>query len=77
MSTRIEMDYWKRMELDLNQWADIKTKCESYGLEFIATPFSNKAVDLLEKLNVTKYKIGSGDINNKLLTDKIAIIKKN
>tara|TARA_Y100000589_G_C27125493_1_gene618347 strand:+ start:334 stop:1386 length:1053 start_codon:yes stop_codon:yes gene_type:complete len=72
--TRIE--YWKRMELTLSQWAKIKEKCEIFGLEFIATPFSNKAVDILEKLNVNKYKIGSGDLNNKLLIDKIARTNK-
>ena len=42
------------MELSFNQWLQIKEKCEKYGIEFIATPFSNQAVDLLEKLNVQK-----------------------
>ena len=28
---------------------------------------SNKAVDYLEDIGVSKYKIGSGDLNNKLL----------
>ncbi len=70
------IDYWRRMELNLDEWMRIKTKCELLGLEFIATPFSNMAVELLEKLNVEKYKIGSGDINNKLLIDRIALTKK-
>ena len=70
------IDYWRRMELSLDQWVEIKKKCESLGLEFIATPFSNKAVELLEKLNVSKYKIGSGDFTNKLLIDKILLTKK-
>ena len=70
------IDYWRRMELTYQQWADIKEKCESFGIEFIATPFSNKAVELLERLDVKKYKIGSGDANNKLLIDKICLTKK-
>ncbi len=69
-------NYWKRMELTYEQWSEIKIKCESYGLEFLATPFSNQAVELLEKLKVKKYKIGSGDFNNKLLIDKISQTKK-
>lgn len=70
------IDYWKRMELSLDQWSEIKKECESLGLEFLATPFSNTAVNLLEKLNVSKYKIGSGDITNKLLIDRISLTKK-
>ena len=68
---RTRFDYWKRMEFSIEEWKSIKKKCESLGVEFLATPFSNKAVDYLEDIGVSKYKIGSGDINNKLLLDKI------
>jgi N,N'-diacetyllegionaminate synthase len=64
-------DYWKRMELSHSQWAHIKDICDSLNVEFIATPFSNKAVDVLESLNVHRYKIGSGDFSNLLLIEKI------
>ena len=73
-SSRIE--YWKRMELKLEEWKGIKIKCDKLGVEFLATPFSNLAVDLLEELEVKRYKIGSGDINNYLLLDKVARTKK-
>ena len=69
-------DYWKRMEFTFDQWLRIKTHCESVGLEFISSPFSIAAVDLLEKLNVKKYKIGSGEINNYLMLEKIALTGK-
>jgi N,N'-diacetyllegionaminate synthase len=65
-------DYWKRMELTPLQWRDIKTRCENRGVEFIATPFSNAAVDLLEELSVIRYKVGSGDLTNPLLLEKLA-----
>ena len=68
---RTRYDYWQRMEFSIEEWKSIKKKCESLGLEFLATPFSNKAVDYLEDIGVSKYKIGSGDLNNKLLLDKI------
>ena len=64
-------DYWKRMEFSFNQWVEIKNHCEQAGLEFISSPFSNAAVDLLEKLDVKKYKIGSGEVSNHLILDKI------
>ena len=65
-------DYWKRMEFTADQWAGIKSHCEEKKLEFISSPFSCAAVDLLEKLNVKKYKIGSGEVSNLLMLEKIA-----
>ena len=68
---KTRFDYWKRMEFTLDQWAGLKAHCEDVNLEFISSPFSNQAVDLLEKIGVTKYKIGSGEINNFLIIEKI------
>lgn len=65
-------DYWKRMEFTLEQWKDIKKHCDDVGLEFMSSPFSNAAVDLLEEVGVKRYKIGSGEVNNFLLLEKIA-----
>ena len=64
--------YWQRMEFTLEQWAGLKTHCEDVGLKFISSPFSLAAVDLLEKIDVSYYKIGSGEVNNLLLLDKVA-----
>ncbi len=69
-------DYWKRMEFTLEQWQNIKKHCDDAGVEFISSPFSNAAVDLLEKVGVNRYKIGSGEVNNLLLLEKIALTKK-
>lgn len=65
-------DYWKRMEFTPEQWAGIKHHCEDKNLEFISSPFSVAAVELLEKLNVKKYKIGSGEVSNLLMLEVIA-----
>lgn len=65
-------DYWKRMEFTLEQWKEIKKHCDDVGLEFISSPFSNMAVDWLEEIGVSKYKIGSGEVNNFLMLEKIA-----
>jgi len=69
-NTRLE--YWKRMEFTLEQWSGIKRHCEDKEMEFISSPFSNVAVDLLEKIGVNRYKIGSGEVNNFLMLNKIA-----
>ena len=65
------MDYWKRMEFTLEQWKEIKQHCDEVGLEFMSSPFSNAAVDLLEEVGVKKYKVGSGEVNNFVLLEKI------
>jgi len=64
------------MEFTPSQWQEIKNHCEEKGLEFISSPFSNMAVDLLEKVGIKKYKIGSGEVNNFLMLEKIAKTKK-
>lgn len=69
-------DYWKRMEFTLEQWKEIKQHCDDVGLEFMSSPFSNAAIDLLENIGVKRYKVGSGEVNNILLLEKIAKTKK-
>jgi len=69
---KTRFDYWKRMEFTLEQWQELKAHCEEAGMEFLASPFSNAAVDLLEEVGVKRYKIGSGEVNNFLLLEKIA-----
>ncbi len=64
-------DYWKRMGFTLEQWQGLKQHCEDKGFQFICSPFSMMAVDWLEKLNVKRYKIASGETNNLLMLDKI------
>ena len=65
-------DYWKRMEFSLDQWHEIKKHCDDVGVEFVCSPFSNMSVDWLIDLNVQKYKIGSGEVGNFLMLEKIA-----
>lgn len=69
-------DYWKRMEFTLEEWRNIKKHCEDVGLEFLSSPFSNLAVDWLEEVGVKKYKIGSGEVSNYLMLEKIAKTEK-
>lgn len=65
-------DYWRRMEFTPEQWLGLKTHCEEMGMEFMSSPFSMAAVELLEALNVKRYKIGSGEVSNFLMLERIA-----
>ena len=69
---KTRMEYWKRMEFTIEEWHGLKKHCNDLDLEFISSPFSCAAVDLLEKIGVKRYKIGSGEVSNFLLLEKIA-----
>lgn len=69
---KTRFEYWKRMEFSLTEWKEIKQHCDAVGLEFMSSPFSNAAVDLLEEVGVKRYKVGSGEVNNLVLLEKIA-----
>ncbi len=65
------MDYWRRMEFTYSQWLELKQHADQAGIHFMSSPFSDKAVELLEKLDVPAWKIASGEITNTLLLDQV------
>lgn len=68
--------YWKAMEFTKEEWVGLKTHCDAVNIEFMSSPFSNKAVDLLEEIGVKRYKLGSGEVTNLLLLERIAKTNK-
>ena len=65
-------DYWRRMEFTEEQWRGIRDHCEAVGVEFMSSPFSQAAVDLLERVGVRRHKVGSGEVTNFLLLERLA-----
>jgi N,N'-diacetyllegionaminate synthase len=72
LEDKTRFDYWQRMGFTLEQWKGIKKHCDCLSLDFICSPFSNLAVDWLEEIGQKYYKIGSGEVNNFLMLEKIA-----
>ena len=62
--------------LHAEEWQELKAMCDVIGVGFLATPFDLEAVDLLEAVNVSAYKIASGDITYRQLLQKIAATGK-
>ncbi len=66
------LDYWRRMEFTEAQWVELKSHAVDRDLLFLSSPFSNEAVDLLERVGVAAWKVASGETNNHALIDAMA-----
>ncbi len=66
----------ERCQLTEKEEIALKEYCDKKGILYLCTPFSREAVDRLEKMDVSGYKIGSGECNNLPLLEYIAKKKK-
>ena len=64
-------DYWKRMGFSEQQWADLSKHAKSRNLIFFSSPFSVAAVEMLMRIGVPVWKVGSGEVFNKELLSAI------
>ena len=63
--------YWKRMEFTEGQWRDLYDHANKKELIFFSSPFSLEAVELLERIGVPAWKVGSGEVENTLLLEEM------
>jgi len=64
-------EYWQRMEFTEAQWAGLREHCAEKGLEFLSSPFSMQAVELLTRVGVPAWKVGAGEVNNLPMLEKL------
>lgn len=69
-------EYFKRTAFALDQWRKLKAHCDEIGIEFMSSPFSIEAVELLEKVGMERYKIPSGEVTNIPFLERVAQTKK-
>jgi N,N'-diacetyllegionaminate synthase len=69
-------EYFTRTGFTLTQWKELADICRRTNVEFLSSPFSLEAVDLLEEVGVGSYKIPSGEVTNIPLLRKIAGTRK-
>lgn len=65
-------DYWQRMEFTPEQWVGLKARADEKGIIFLSSPFSPQAVDLLKKIGMPAWKVGSGEFRSWDLLDAMA-----
>lgn len=56
--------YFNRTNFSKEEWKRLKNYAHELGLYFIVSPFSHKAVDILQEVGVDAYKIASGETTN-------------
>lgn len=67
----------ENLELPENFYPKLIKRCLQKNILFMSTPHGGRAsVDLLEKFNISCYKIGSGDLTNFLLLERVAKTKQ-
>jgi N,N'-diacetyllegionaminate synthase len=69
-------EYWKRMEFTEAEWAGLSRHAAEKGLAFISSPFSVEAVNLLERVGVSAWKVASGEAGNVPMIDRLLADKR-
>ena len=54
----------KRLELSFDQHQQLISYCQNSNIEFLSTAFDDPSIDLLNQLNLKRFKIPSGEITN-------------
>ncbi len=54
--------YWKRMEFTAEQWQGLADHALERGLIFLSSAFSLEAVELLARIGMPAWKVGSGEV---------------
>jgi sialic acid synthase SpsE len=76
-STKSEYyEIFKNLEFSLSDFQELSNYAKKQKLIFCSTPFSEKAVDILEKCKVPFFKIASGDLTHTPLLKYVASKKK-
>lgn len=63
----------RKVELSEDFYLPIIQRCKEKGIMFLSTPHGGKeSVDLLESFGVNAFKVGSGDLTNYILLNRLA-----
>lgn len=65
-------EYFDRTGFTREQWLELKSFSEEHGMTFLSSPFSTEAVELLESIDIERYKIPSGEVTNLPYLERIA-----
>jgi N,N'-diacetyllegionaminate synthase len=64
--------YWRRTSFDEAQWRSLAEHARERGITFLSSVFSNEAIELLERVGVQAWKVGSGEVSNTPMLRRMA-----
>ncbi len=71
-----QFEMLKRLELNMQDHVALINHCINKGIKFLSTPFDIESVALLDRLDLSIYKIPSGEITNLPYLKKIGELNK-
>ena len=72
-----QFDSYKKLDVfNKKEYEILASMCKKYQIEFMSTPFSEEAAEILNSIGVNAFKIASCDITNFPLLSKVASFNK-
>ncbi|KHD15805.1 N-acetylneuraminate synthase [Clostridium butyricum] len=71
-----QLEMVKKLELSFEEFYNLKKYCDSKNIMFLSTPFDNDSIEFLDSMEISIFKIPSGEITNYPYLKKIALLKK-
>jgi len=57
-----QLDMLRKLELDFDAYQQIIATCKMEGIDFLSTPYNDEDADFLDELDVSGFKIASGQL---------------
>lgn len=67
-----QRDMLARLALPAEAWAALQRHAAERGLTFLSTPFDDGSAELLDRLDVPAFKVGSGELTNTPFLERLA-----
>lgn len=64
-------EYWQRMEFSEEHWLGLRQHADQRQIKFLSSPFSNEAIDLLERIDVPAWKVASGEVGSEMMLNRM------
>ena len=75
-SIKNQYELLKSLELSYDQFKQLKKFCDEMRIDFLSTAFDDESIDFLYSIDVPRWKIPSGEIDNLPYLMKIAALNK-
>lgn len=75
-SEESQLEMIKKIHFGFEEHRQLKEYCDEIGIRYLSTPFDLDSIDFLATLDMSVWKIPSGEITNLPYLEKVAALKK-